>query len=112
MRDKPREAVEFEDSSTKILKALLVEVRELRNAVRLANGGMFRCEEAASYLGISQRNLYSLVREGEIRRVALSQNRFGFRRSELDRYAAEHEDVYRDDTDAVVDRLFSEANGD
>jgi len=112
MTDQPKEYLEREDNATEILKALLVEVRNLRSEMRFANGGVLSCEEAASYLGISPRNLYHLVRQGKIRRVGLSQNRFGFRRVELDRYASEHEEVLSDDTDAVVNRLFAEANGD
>jgi len=112
MTDEPRETVELEDSSTEILKALLVEVRKLRSEVRSANGGVLSCEEAANYLGISQRNLYYLLRQGKIKRVVLSPNRFGFRRVELDQYVVEHEEVLGDDAEAVVDRLFAEANGD
>ena len=81
--NEPTPAVELDENAAEILKALLVEVKELRSEMRSAKGGVLSCREAAQYLGISQRNLYSLLRQGKIKRVALSQSRFGFRRAEL-----------------------------
>lgn len=102
----------MKDEVPRILETLLVEVQELRGEIRYLTGGILNCERAADYLGISARNLHELVRRGRIKRVTLSQNRFGFCREELERYAAEQEETYTDPTEAVVERLYSEATGE
>ncbi|HIJ73183.1 MAG TPA: helix-turn-helix domain-containing protein [Candidatus Hydrogenedentes bacterium] len=93
-------------------EALLVEIRRLTDEIHLLAGAVLNGRQAAEYIGISVRNLHTLVRKGKIKRVALSENRFGFRRAELESYAAKNEKAVTDDTEAVVDRLYAEANGD
>ncbi|MBI5090903.1 MAG: helix-turn-helix domain-containing protein [Candidatus Hydrogenedentes bacterium] len=75
-----------------MMAALIEEVRGLRADLRALTGAVLNREQATSLLGISVRNLHDLVKQGSIKRVALSTGRYGFRREELDRYLSKNGD--------------------
>lgn len=97
------------DPHLRLMTELINEVRKLRTEMRALTGAVMNREQAATYLGISVRNLHELVKQGLLKRVALSTGRYGFRREELDRYLASHENLYCDDGIETVDRLYAEA---
>jgi excisionase family DNA binding protein len=94
-----------------LMGELLGEVKALRAEMKAARRAVLTRDEASDYLGISPRTLHSLVSEGKIKRVSLSEGRFGFRREELDRYAIEHEAAHEDVAESNGKRIYASAMG-
>ena len=74
-----------------LLQALIDEVRGLRLEIRGLTGAALSAKEAASYIGVSERSLATITKNGHIKRVRVRVGRYVYRREELDRYLREHE---------------------
>ena len=81
-------------------EAILERLNSIEALLRVQNRATLRAKEAAEFLGVCPRTLHELVKAGKIKRVQLSDGRFGFRREEMERYAIENEAFYAD-TDKV-----------
>ncbi len=74
-----------------LLETLVAEVRALRGDLQRRERGALNAREAAAFLGISDRTLGTLVRQGRIRQTRVSSGRVMYRLGELERYLKDHE---------------------
>ena len=101
-RERPNGGTDqMQDTDEKILERL----SSIEALLRVQNRATLRAKEAAEFLGVCPRTLHDLVKAGRIKRVQLSNGRFGFRREEMVRYACENEAFYADTDKAWLDAI-------
>jgi predicted DNA-binding transcriptional regulator AlpA len=104
------EALEKADALVERLDALINEVTLLR----MGDGAVLSYRQAAQYVGLSKATFDLAMKQ--IPRVRLSQRRYGFLRSDIDRWLADNkefpEDADPEDTDDIAERAAAAARGE